>query len=152
MHCWVFAFPQLQNYSRDEFSNEPQEKKSRKGDEEELESCDVSTTFPVDTAQAEKQEVAVASSQTQVEDASTAKPQQTSRPPEVLAGGETTSKQAAPNQKQLQPTKEKPSQPAKPKKEPCVWRDTNYKVYTLKGHNDIILDVDCSDGYVLSAR
>lgn len=120
-----------------EFSNEPQEKKSRNG-EEEMESCDVSTTSPVDTAKEGKQEKPAGTSQ------------KTSRLPQALAG-EATSKQDVSQEKIPQPTKGKSVEPTKPKKEPCIWRDTNYKVYTLKGHNDIILDVDCSDGYVLSA-
>ncbi|XP_037777491.1 lissencephaly-1 homolog A-like [Penaeus monodon] len=136
--------------TRGEFSNEPQEKKSRNG-EEDVEFCDVSPPS-LETAKEENQDKPAVPSQIQVaEVVSALKPQKTSRATQALAVGETTSKQDVPQEKMPQPTKGKPAEPTKPKKEPCIWRDTNYKVYTLKGHNDIILDVDCSDGYVLSA-
>ncbi|KAG7157911.1 putative nuclear distribution protein nudF-like [Homarus americanus] len=38
------------------------------------------------------------------------------------------------------------------KREKSLWLDNCYEVYTLQGHNDIILGVDCMDNYVLSAR
>ncbi|XP_042242015.1 uncharacterized WD repeat-containing protein alr3466-like isoform X2 [Homarus americanus] len=37
------------------------------------------------------------------------------------------------------------------KREKSLWLDNCYEVYTLQGHNDIILGVDCMDNYVLSA-
>lgn len=117
-----------------------------------MEFCDVSPPS-LETAKEENQDKPAVPSQIQVaEVVSALKPQKTSRATQALAVGETTSKQDVPQEKMPQPTKGKPAEPTKPKKEPCIWRDTNYKVYTLKGHNDIILDVDCSDGYVLSAR
>ncbi|KAK7080569.1 hypothetical protein SK128_021379 [Halocaridina rubra] len=33
----------------------------------------------------------------------------------------------------------------------CLWNDSTYHVYTLEGHNDIVLSVDCKDEIVLSA-
>ncbi|XP_068218293.1 uncharacterized protein [Palaemon carinicauda] len=35
--------------------------------------------------------------------------------------------------------------------ERSLWKDNNYEVYTLEGHNDIILSVDCTDEYIISA-
>ncbi|XP_064087486.1 uncharacterized protein LOC135202162 [Macrobrachium nipponense] len=38
-----------------------------------------------------------------------------------------------------------------PVKEKSLWRDSSYEVYTLEGHNDIILSVDCTDEFIISA-
>ncbi|XP_066975028.1 uncharacterized protein [Macrobrachium rosenbergii] len=35
--------------------------------------------------------------------------------------------------------------------EKSLWKDSSYEVYTLEGHNDIILSVDCTDEFIISA-
>ncbi|KAK3856014.1 hypothetical protein Pcinc_037618 [Petrolisthes cinctipes] len=91
-----------------------------------------------------------------------------SQPDSTTAHGSTPSPSAEGNKKQATKSKKEAKTDSKnqskpepvkksgkgaaevPKKEKSPWKDEIFDVYTIEGHNDIVLAVDCTEEYILS--
>lgn len=67
-------------------------------------------------------------------------------------GAEGKGKQGTKSKTETKKDSKSQSRAEVPKKEKCPWRDGVFEVYTLEGHNDIVLAVDCTEEYILSGR